>query len=87
MVLTMVYFLCHRLGMRQDPAVWLISALPVVLLLGTGPAFIALLLVIWAGVRGNWVFSRREKNQLLGAVERYFPRVDRLSVGKQAASN
>ena len=61
MALVLVYFFSRAHGMRIDRGLWLLSLLPVVLILGPWPSLAALIAVVAAAALTGIVFNRDEK--------------------------
>ncbi len=71
LVVLLILWLNHRHGCRTDLGIWLISVLPLVLLLGPTIACSVLLGVVVVGHQTNWIFSSAEKQQGLAVWERF----------------
>lgn len=72
--LGLALLLSQRLGLRFDPALWLIVALPCMLIFGLAPAVAALLIAGWFTYRGAWVFSVEQKRIIGDTVRPYLRR-------------
>jgi polysaccharide transporter, PST family len=66
--LSLVYLFSWRLGMRIHRGTWLLSAAPIMLWFGPGPALAALVALVVVAVTTNWLFHRDEKQHLATAV-------------------
>ena len=67
-VLTL-FALNRRWGCETDAGIWLAPAIPLLLLAGVWLALLGLLLLTFACVRTNWVFSQQEKQDLWAIAE------------------
>ena len=71
LALVVLLTLMNRLGLRRDPRVWLVCALPLALCLGPQWASAVFVLALWAGLRGTWIFSRGERWRINQVLQRY----------------
>jgi len=69
LVVLLILWLNHRHGCPTDLGIWLISALPLVLLLSPAVACLVLLGVVGVAYQTNWILSRDEKQQGFAAWE------------------
>lgn len=70
--LALAIWLCHRLELERDGAVWLVAVLPLTLLLGVVPAAVSLAVVIWLAGRGTWFFTPEQKDSFADSVRHSF---------------
>ena len=75
--IVLVICLNHRFGCHADTGIWLCAALPLLLLLGTSLAVLAMTAVTLICISTNLVFSDEEKSEFLviarGKLGRLFP--------------
>jgi O-antigen/teichoic acid export membrane protein len=69
------YLLGMRCGLQFDPGVWIVLALPPLFCLGPWIALIVLVATAAWGIKGRWILSREEKDQLLEAWRHYVHRL------------
>jgi PST family polysaccharide transporter len=80
--LVLVCTFIQLLGFRTDRGMWVVMALPLALWLGPWLASLAMLAVAVEALRGNWLLSRDEKQQLAEGARQYIDRFKNLRLVK-----
>jgi O-antigen/teichoic acid export membrane protein len=84
--LAITYELSRRLGLERDRGVWVVSALPLAIAGGAGPAAAIVVLTGWFAARSSWLFNSREKQELAEAARSCLGRLQRLVGSREPAS-
>jgi len=71
----LLFAINHRYGCRADVGIWIVAAIPLLLLLPLELAALMLLLVAGTCVRTDWIFNAAEKEQVTEAVRSALARI------------
>lgn len=64
-----VFWLSRRKGMVWDLGIYLVAALPLLLLLGGLPALSIIAIIAWSCWKSGWIFNAQEFSELRGCVD------------------
>ena len=76
--LVLALAISQRLGLKFDPAVWLIAILPAALMFGVVPAAVAWIVIVALAIKTNWFFDQTQKQTISQTIGGYVAQARRI---------